>query len=86
MFRDLSATAAPAPASSNATMVNSTVPAAPVSGSWVMDFTFFTVIAPSAPEVASPSTLLPPANAKVAFLAFWLMETLMLNSARNCLE
>ena len=35
----------PAPATSRATTVNSMVPAAPVSGSWVMDLMFFTVLA-----------------------------------------
>ena len=42
--RDLANTVAATPARSTATTVNSMVPAAPVSGSWVMDLTFKTVL------------------------------------------
>lgn len=42
-WRDLSATATPAPATSSATTVKRVVPAAPVSGSWVTFFTFLTL-------------------------------------------
>lgn len=41
--RDLKVTATPAPARSSVMAVNSAVPAAPVSGSWVMLLTFFTL-------------------------------------------
>lgn len=44
MEQDLANTVAATPARSTATTVNSMVPAAPVSGSWVMDLTFKTVL------------------------------------------
>ena len=42
--RDLANTVAATPARSTATTVNSAVPAAPVSGNWVIFLTFFTTM------------------------------------------
>ena len=53
-LRDLTPTVTPAPIRRAATTVNSTVPAPPVSGSWVMLFTFSTTTSAVLPLETSP--------------------------------
>lgn len=59
VLRDLTPTVTPAPISRTATTVNSMVPAPPVSGSWVMFFTFSTVASAPSPFETSPHLSLP---------------------------
>ena len=59
VLRDLTLTATPAPISRTANTVNSMVPAPPVSGSWVMLFTFSTVASAPLPFETSPHLSLP---------------------------
>ena len=63
-LRDLTPTVTPAPIRRAATTVNSTVPAPPVSGSWVMLFTFSTTTSAVLPSETSPqrSLLTPSAS------------------------